>query len=247
MKLKKILPHLQKSLEQAGLTEPTELQRETFGPIKSGVDLVIGGLREEGKTTAIVLNIIQRLDKAPANEIAPRALVMVKDKEKMLEMMELFQELGKHTDLRIYGVHDKTNLDDDKNQISVGIDVLIGTPIRLNDMFGGAGFDVNQLKMFVIDDLEDLLRTRQEPKIARLSESIGKTQRLFFTDVISERVEFLADRLMVEPLFMEAGEEDEEDEYDEFEDDDFEDDFEEDLDTEEESDDDDSEEQKEEE
>ncbi|MFP5436202.1 MAG: DEAD/DEAH box helicase [Bacteroidia bacterium] len=246
MKLKKILPHLQQALEKAGLTEPTELQRETFGPIKSGADLVIGGLREEGKTTAIVINIIQKLDKAPQDEIAPRALVMVKDKEKMLEMMELFQELGKNTDLRIYGVHDKTNLDEDKNQISIGIDVLIGTPIRLNDMFGGAGFDVNQLKIFVIDDLDDLLRTRQEPKITRLSESIGKTQRVFFTDVISERVEFLADRLMVEPLFMEAGEEDE-DEYDEF-DDDFEDDFEEDIegDFEEESDDD-SEGQKEEE
>lgn len=228
MKLKKILPHLQQALEKAGLTEPTELQRETFGPIKSGVDLVIGGLREEGKTTAIVLNIIQRLDKAPANEIAPRALVIVKDKEKMLEMMELFQELGKYTDLRIYGVHDKTNLDDDKNQISVGIDVLIGTPIRLNDMFGGAGFDVNQLKMFIVDDVDELLRTRQEPKIARLSNSIGKTQRLFFTDVISERVEFLADRLMVEPMFMEAGEDDE-DEYDEEFEDDFEDDFEEDI------------------
>jgi superfamily II DNA/RNA helicase len=228
VKLKKILPHLQQALEKAGLTEPTELQRETFGPIKSGVDLVIGGLREEGKTTAIVLNIIQRLDKAPANEIAPRALVIVKDKEKMLEMMELFQELGKYTDLRIYGVHDKTNLDDDKNQISVGIDVLIGTPIRLNDMFGGAGFDVNQLKMFIVDDVDELLRTRQEPKIARLSNSIGKTQRLFFTDVISERVEFLADRLMVEPMFMEAGEDDE-DEYDEEFEDDFEDDFEEDI------------------
>jgi ATP-dependent RNA helicase RhlE len=231
VKLKKILPHLQQSLEQAGLTEPTELQRETFGPIKSGVDLVIGGLREEGKTTAIVINVIQRLDKAPANEIAPRALIIVKDKEKMLEMMELFQELGKHTDLRIYGVHDKTNLDDDKNQISLGIDVLIGTPIRLNDMFGGAGFDVNQLKMLIVDDVDELLRNRLEPKIARLSNSIGKTQRLFFTDVISERVEFLADRLMVEPMFMEAGEDDEDDDYDEFEDDDFEDDFEEDADS----------------
>lgn len=225
MKLKKILPHLQQSLEQAGLTEPTELQRETFGPIKSGVDLVIGGLREEGKTTAIVINVIQRLDKAPAGMIAPRALIIVKDKEKMLEMMELFAELGKHTDLRIYGVHDKTNLDEDKNQISVGIDVLIGTPIRLNDMFGGAGFDVNQLKMFIVDDVEELLRHRNEPKIARLSNSIGKTQRLFFTDAITERVELLADRLMVEPMFMETGEDDEDD-YDEFEDDFDENDFE---------------------
>lgn len=216
MKLKKILPHLQKALEEAGLTEATELQDGSWGTIKSGVDCVLGARKGESKTTTIVISVIQRLDKAPQNMIAPRALIIVKDKEKMLEMIELFRIYGKYTGLRVYGVHDKTNLDEDKNQISVGIDVLIGTPLRLNEMFGSAGFDVNQLKMFVVDDTEELLRNRLEPKIARLSNSIGKTQRLFFTDVITERVELLADRLMVEPLFLETGEDDEEfeDDYD---------------------------------
>lgn len=228
MKLKKINPNLQKALIEAGLTEATELQQESFGPIKSGADFVFGGAREEGKTTTIVINVIQRLEKA--HMMSPRALVMVKSKEKMLEMMELFREIGKYTDLRVYGVHDKTNLDEDKNQISVGIDVLIGTPLRLNEMFSTAGYDVNQLKMFVIDDVEELLRNRLEPKIARLSDSIAKVQRLFFTDVITERVEFLADRLMVEPMFYEMGEElGEDDDLFEEEDVEFE-DFEEDTD-----------------
>lgn len=201
MKLKKINPNLQKALEEAGFTEPTELQRDSFGSIKSGADSVVAGPQEEGKTTAIVINIIQRLEKA--HMIAPRALVMVQDKEKMMEMMDIFKTLGQYTDLRTYGVHDKTDIDYDKNQISVGIDVLIGTPNRLNEMFSTAGFDVNQLKMFVVDDVETLLRNRLEPKIVRLSNSISKAQRLFFTDVITERVELLADRLMVEPLFLE--------------------------------------------
>ena len=39
-------------------------------------------------------------------------------------------------------------MDHDKNMISVGVDILIGTPIRMNDMFATAGYDVNQLKMF---------------------------------------------------------------------------------------------------
>ena len=128
----------------------------------------------------------------------------------MLEMEEIFATLGKYTDLRVYGVYEQGDIDYDKNQISVGIDVLIGTPGRLNDMFATAGYDVNQLKMFIVDDAEVLLKARMDSKITRISNSIAKTQRLFFTDVITERVEILADRLMVEPLFFEF-EEDEED------------------------------------
>jgi ATP-dependent RNA helicase RhlE len=210
MKLKKINLNLQQTLEEQGLIEPTQLQRDSFGYIKSGADCVVAGPQEEGKTTAIVINIIQRLEKA--HMIAPRALVIVQDKEKMLEMMQIFSELGPHTNLRVYGVHDKSDLDYDKNQISVGIDVLIGTPNRLNEMFSTAGYDVNQLKMFIVDDTETMLRNRLEPKIFRLSDSIGKTQRLFFTDVITERVELLADRIMIEPLFLEPDDEEDPDE-----------------------------------
>ena len=117
----------------------------------------------------------------------------------------------------MYGVYEQGDIDYDKNQISVGIDVLIGTPGRLNEMFATAGYDVNQLKMFIVDDAEALLKLRNEPKIARLSDSIAKTQRLFFTDVITERVEFLADRLMVEPLFFEFDDEEWEEEDDDSE------------------------------
>ena len=209
MKLKKINPGLQQDLEIAGLTEATELQRATFGSIKSGADCVICGPKEEGKSTAIVINVIQKLEKEFME--SPRALIFVQDKPKMLEMMDLFEKFGKHTDLRVYGVHDKTNLDEDKNQISLGIDVLIGTPIRLSDMFGGAGFDVNQLKMFIVDDADILLKARHETRIARISDGIAKVQRLFFTDVITERIESVADRLMIEPLFFEMEDEDDED------------------------------------
>lgn len=205
MKLKKINPGLQKALEEAGLTEPTELQKETFGTIKSGADCVVAAPDGGGKTTAIVINVIQKLEKA--FEQSPRALIVVQDKARVQEMQEMFRQYGSYTDLRVYGVYEQGDIDYDKNQISVGIDVLIGTPNRLNEMFGSAGYDVNQLKMFIVDDLEAMLKVRLEPKLTRLSNSISKTQRIFFTDIITERVEFFADRLMVEPLFFEMDDE----------------------------------------
>lgn len=207
MHLKKINEKLARALEEAGLTEPTELQKETWGTIKSGADCVFVADSSLGKTTTIVISVIQRLEKE--FEESPRALIFVKDKAKVLEMMELFKKFGNYTNLRVYGVYDQGDLDYDKNQISLGIDVLIGTTTRLNDMFSTAGFDVNQLKMFIVDDTEDQLKVRMDTKITRISNSIAKTQRLFFTDVITDRVEILADKIMIEPMFFEFDEEEE--------------------------------------
>lgn len=205
MFLKKINPNLSKALEESGLTEPTELQKETFGIIKSGVDCVIAANASQGKTTAIVINVIQRLEKE--FEESPRAFIMVKDKAKVLEMQELFKKFGNYTDLRVYGVYEQGDIDYDKNQISLGIDVIVGTPGRLNDMFSSAGYDVNQLKMFIIDDANEILKLRHDTRIMRISDGIAKTQRLFFTEEITDRVESLADKIMIEPLFFEMDDE----------------------------------------
>jgi superfamily II DNA/RNA helicase len=102
----------------------------------------------------------------------------------------------------------------DKNYISTGIDVLIGTPNKLSDMFTTAGFNVNRLKMLILDDADPILKLRHETKIMRISNSITKTQRIIFSDLLTERIEILADKMLVEPFLFEIEEEDEEDEDD---------------------------------
>ncbi len=212
MKLKKINENLQKALIENGLTEANEMQQETFSTIKSGADCVIIATAKSGKTTTLVLNVIQRLERE--FEESPRALIVVETKEKMLEMKALFEKFGNYTDLRVYGVHDKGDIDFDKNHISLGIDVLIGTPNRLSDMFASAGYDVNRLKMFIIEDADELLRLRFDTKLARISEAMGKTQRILFSERVTERLENFADRTMLEPLFFEMDEEYEDEEED---------------------------------
>ncbi|WP_026710851.1 DEAD/DEAH box helicase [Flavobacterium filum] len=202
MQLKKINPYLQKALIENGLTEANEIQSETFSTLKSGADAVIQSPNGSGKSTTIVLNVIQRLEK-PVGE-STRALIIVETKEKVMEVVELFQKLGNYNDLRVIGAHEKGDIDYDKNQISLGMDVLIGTPTKINDMFSSAGFNMNTIKMFVVDDADVLFRNRMDAIILRLSLSVEKTQRLFFCSTITERVEILADKIMIEPVFFEA-------------------------------------------
>ena len=201
MQLKKINPNLQKALIENDFIEANELQQETFSTIKSGVDAVIQALNGSGKTTTILMNVIQKMEK-PVGE-STRALILVQDKEKVLEAVEMFKKLNRYNHLRVIGVHEKGDIDYDKNQISVGMDVLIGTPIRINEMFSSAGFNMTTIKMFVVDDIDEMLRKREDAIILRLSMSAEKTQRLFFCSQITERVEILSDKIMIEPLFFE--------------------------------------------
>ena len=196
MNLKKINPKLQQALVENGLTEAPNVMKEAFGTIKSGNDVVLIIEDKKEREEAIVISVIQRLEKAFM--LSPRALVIVEDKPQALEMEARFKELAKYTDLRIFMTHDKTDLDEDKNQISVGIDVLIGTPERLSFMFGNAGFDVNQLKMLVINNTDELLRLRHDTRLHRLSESIGKTQRLYVSAQETERLEIFVDKTMLD-------------------------------------------------
>lgn len=220
MKLKKINEKLQEALIESGLTEANAMQKETFSTLKSGSDCIIIAPKGSGKSTTIVLNVIQQL--VCEGEESPRALIIVEDKAKVLEMEELFEKFGKYTDLRVYGVHDKGDMEYDKNYISTGIDVLIGTPNKLSEMFTTAGFNVNRLKMFILDDADPILKLRHETKIMRISNSINKTQRVIFSEQLTERIEILADKMLLEPYLFEIDEDEEEDEEGDEDDEDFE-------------------------
>jgi ATP-dependent RNA helicase RhlE len=215
MKLKKIDENLKEGLIENGLTEANEMQQETFSTLKSGADCIIIAPKGSGKSTTIVLNVIQQLK--GEGEESPRALIIVEDKAKVLEMEDLFEKFGKYTDLRVYGVHDKGDMEYDKNYISTGIDVLIGTPNKLGEMFTTAGYNVNRLKMFILDDADPILKLRHETKIMRISNSINKTQRIIFSEVFSERIEILVDKMLVEPFEFDFEEEEVTDEEEETE------------------------------
>lgn len=204
MKLKKINEDLQKALVENGLTEANVMQIETFSTIKSGKDAVIQSVKGSGKSTTIILNVIQRMEKSFGE--STRVLILVENKERVLEMEEMFLKYGTYHDLSILGVHEKGDIDYDKNIISMGLDVLIGTPNKINAMFSSAGFNINTIKMFVVDDADILFRNRMDAIVLRLSDSVEKTQRLFFCTTLTERVETLADKIMIEPTFFEIDE-----------------------------------------
>ncbi|RZJ67022.1 MAG: DEAD/DEAH box helicase [Flavobacterium sp.] len=213
MQLKKIHPNLEKALSEQGLSHATTLQIDTWSSIKSGADCVIASPGGSGKTTALVVNTIQKLQK-PEGE-STRALLLTQDKESVLELVEQFEKYGQYTGLRVIGSHDKGDIDYDKNMISLGMDVIVGTPTRVNALFASAGFNLTTIRFFAVDDADVLFKNRQDAIILRLAESVSKTQFIFTCREITERVEIIADKVMTEPMFFEPDDDQDDDATDE--------------------------------
>ncbi|MCD6066340.1 MAG: box helicase [Bacteroidetes bacterium] len=195
MSFKKLIPALTDNLELRGFKEPLAFQEKILVKIKGGASMFAIAPTGSGKTTSIVLSVIQKL-KGKAVEDAPRAVIIVKDKQAALDMESEFSAFIKETDLRVYCVYEEKNIDDQKEAIYSGVDIVIATPKRLSKLYFVNGINLNKLQMFVVDDAEFLFKNNTFTEITRLPESIGKCQYLVFAEKFDNRFEIWQDTFM---------------------------------------------------
>ena len=86
-------------LNRNGITYFSELEKICLPKIKSGRDLTCVAGKGSGKTFTIVLSILQRLKKSLNDN--PRAIVIVPDISRAMELKNEFSRLGDYTDLRV--------------------------------------------------------------------------------------------------------------------------------------------------
>lgn len=195
MKLKKIIPELVSAIIDEGYNiEPREVQSLSMPKIKSGSDAFIVAPEGSGKTTALVFGVIQQLKKADGD--APRAIIMLSSKEKVEEMQSIFETFDKNTDLRFFPVFDQGRILYQKDMIFSGIDILFGTPKRLNELMNSAGFPINQVKMFVVDDCEIIFEQRLNHIINRFGDALPKAQIVMSACQWIEKFDVLTDKIM---------------------------------------------------
>ena len=174
-------------LEENGLTESTETEKICIPRIKSGHDLLCIAGKGSGKTTTIVVSVLQRLKSELAD--VPRAVIIVPNKERAAEMKTEFDRLGQYTDLRVNTACDNEKIDIQKDKIYMGSDVVIGTAKRMNLIYSLYALNLNSVKIFAIDDAESVIKSINYLQIDRLSESMPKAQKIVFASDLTEWLE----------------------------------------------------------
>ncbi|MEO9480002.1 MAG: DEAD/DEAH box helicase [Maribacter dokdonensis] len=195
MAFKKLNSHLLERLTALAIEKPTSLQKKSIPVIKSGANVYCYGPKESGKTTALILTTLQKLQcKAEGN--APRAVVVVENKEKVLELYDKFFEYTKYTDMRLYASYKELHIDIQKSEIFEGIDVLITTPTTLHKLFLLNGVSTSQLKICSIDDGDFLIQKSDYTAMVTVSQSIRKCQYVLYAEKLSPKLERFEDFFM---------------------------------------------------
>jgi len=207
MFLKKLDEQLTIALEQEGFEKPTPIQKQSIGKMKSGRDCLFIAPEKSGKTSAIVITLIQKLKEA--FEDVPRALIVVEDRAKAEAMKEQFDILAEHTDLRVFAVFQGENILKQRDRVYAGCDVLIGPAKFLNELYSNSGMNLNRLKMYIIDDAQAVFKHEITSQIDRLTTSIPESQRIVFTTEMNVRIQDYVDYYMLAPEIVEIEAEEE--------------------------------------
>lgn len=194
MSFKKLEEPLKQVLVAKGFDKPTRFQKKVISPIKSGSNVFGIAPKGAGKSTTLILCVIQKLK--AAFEDAPRALIIVEDKQCALDLAEAFAPFLKPTDLRLYLAYDEQRFDHQKDEIYDGVDIVIATPKRLTELFQRTGINVSQLLMYIVDDADFLKKGTQLSLVQRVPESIAKCQYIIFSTDFHSKLKRLQDGFM---------------------------------------------------
>jgi len=205
MKLKKLIPELASAIIDAGFDkEPREIQSLFLPKIKSGADIFLLSPDETGKTTAIVIGVIQQLKQE--FEEAPRAIIVTSTKEKAFEIEEKFKLLGKNTSLRTFVAFDQGILQYQKDEIYDGLDILICTPKRLKELINVNGVPMTKVNLIVVDEADEVMSNTHHAIIYRIGDGVKKAQFIFSSSDWNLRFDTVEERLMKNPVFIELSE-----------------------------------------
>ena len=181
MPFKKLHSDIQERLEHLEITTPTPFQSKSIPIIKSGANVFCTASKDSGKTTTLILTTLQKL-KCEAVGNTPRAVVLVENKAKALELYDAFLMYTKYNSLRVYVGYEELHFDVQKSEIFEGIDILISTPKSMNKLFLVNGVNTSQLKIFSIDDAEFLIQRPAYAAIMSITQSIKKCQYVLYTE-----------------------------------------------------------------
>ncbi len=200
----KLNKKLATAIAEHGFEVPKPLQLKSIPKINGGSDLIGIGSKGCGKSSTIIISAIQKL--VSAFEDAPRALIIVSDEVKALEMKEQFKLFSYNTDLRSEVAFEGGKIDAQTEAIYFGTDVVIGTAKRVLEIYFRKNFNLNKIKLFVIDDAEMIIKNGLQGQIDRLALSLPKCQHLVFTNELTPKIEKLIEKFIIAPIIVEVEE-----------------------------------------
>ncbi|MFT5764535.1 MAG: ATP-dependent RNA helicase RhlE [Saprospiraceae bacterium] len=190
-----IADDIKKNLEMLDFKRPTDIQYKSIPSILRGEDVLAIAQTGTGKTAAFaipVINIVEeRKQKTRSKGI--KCLVMVPTHELAQQVTGVFNQIGKNTGIKAYGLYGGVEQDPQIAKLDSGVDILIATPGRLFDLRSQGHLLLDWVEILILDEADHMLDLGFLKDIQDLMYHLPKKrQTLFFSATINSKIKKIA-------------------------------------------------------
>ena len=195
-------PSILKTLANNNYDKPTPIQAQAIPPVLDGRDIVGLAQTGTGKTAAFSLPILHRLSvnmtKGPRKI---RALILAPTRELATQINDAIWTYSKGLGLRSSFVIGGVPIKKQKRQLADGVDILVATPGRLEDLISQNSCSLNDIETVVLYEADQMLDIGFMPAIRRLlSQMPKKRQTLLFSATMPKEISSLANDYLIDPV-----------------------------------------------
>jgi len=181
-----------------GFEKPSAIQQRGILPVIEGRDTIAQAQSGTGKTGTFAIAGLQILD---LKEKECQMLILAPTRELAQQIHKVVQELGTYLTLTSRACVGGTAVREDVQNLSSGVQVVVGTPGRVNDMINRGALRLEKLKLFVLDEADEMLSRGFKEQIYDCFQFLpADVQVALFSATMPNEILQLTERFMRDPV-----------------------------------------------
>ena len=204
----KIIDPILKALDDKNYEQPTPIQAKAIPLILDRNDVLGVAQTGTGKTAAFSIPIIQLIHKIDGKSNGKpklRSLIVTPTRELAIQIDESIRDYSKYTNLKHTVIYGGVKQMKQVKRIQSGVHILVATPGRLLDLIGQGIFNLDDIKLFILDEADRMLDMGFINDIKRLLKILPKKrQSLFFSATMPQNIVELSRTILKDPKKVEV-------------------------------------------
>ena len=194
-----LAPKVLEAIATSGYESPTPIQAATVPHLVEGRDLIGQAETGSGKTAAFAWPILSRID---LDQHAPQVIVLAPTRELAMQVAANFKKYASGMPgFRVTTIYGGQSYETQFRALDRGAHVVVGTPGRVMDHLDRGTLDLSQLKTFVLDEADEMLRMGFIDDIETILEKTPRTQQtVCFSATMPPQIKRIAERYLTDPV-----------------------------------------------
>jgi ATP-dependent RNA helicase DDX5/DBP2 len=202
---------IQQAFAQAGFARPTSIQGQAWPIALQNKDMICVAKTGSGKTCGFLLPVFhQHLVKQTRIQgfTKPILLVLAPTRELSVQILEEAQKFGRPLGIRSVCCYGGASKHPQIAALQRGVECVIATPGRLNDLIEMRKADLSKVQYLVLDEADRMLDMGFEPQIRSIILNIPPENRqtLLFSATWPKEIQALAHDFLKNPIQINVGE-----------------------------------------